>query len=389
MRVVVAQGEAQLRAHLAAWDDLAGAVLEPNVFYESWFLLPALRHLGAGLDLRFVLIYATEPDEGSRVLCGLFPLESRKRYKALPVNTLGLWKHIYSPLCTPLIRASHAKECLRAFAKWLAEESGNALLEMPCVAADGPFHQHWNALCKERALVCFTDEQHSRALLKPLGSSEDYLHNALSRKRRKELKRQENRLAELGHLAYECLETAADAPRWIEEFLQLEAKGWKGREGTAFACAEADQAFFLSLALGAYERGQLMLLALRLDGKPLAMKFNMLSGEGGFAFKIAFDEDYARFSPGALLELENIRRTHLMPQTRWMDSCAIPGHFMINRLWTERRLIQHSVVSTGSKTGDLVVALLPRIRRMKNRLRPCPKKSISRQEMEAMEDNKS
>ena len=49
------------------------------------------------------------------------------------------------------------------------------------------------------------------------------------------------------------------------------------------------------------------MLALRLDGAPIAMKFNVEAGDGAFALKVAFDEAYARFSPGVALEIESIR----------------------------------------------------------------------------------
>jgi hypothetical protein len=102
-----------------------------------------------------------------------------------------------------------------------------------------------------------------------------------------------------------------------------------------------------------------MMIALRYNGRPIAYKLNFLSGVGSFAFKIAFDEEYARYSPGVLLELENIRLLHERPQIRWMDSCADPERFMINHLWTDRRVIQTIVVSTGKPQGDLALAALP------------------------------
>ena len=42
----------------------------------------------------------------------------------------------------------------------------------------------------------------------------------------------------------------------------------------------------------------------------VAMKCNFLSGAGSFAFKIAFDEAFARFSPGVQLEIDNVQAFH-------------------------------------------------------------------------------
>lgn len=72
---------------------------------------------------------------------------------------------------------------------------------------------------------------------------------------------------------------------------------------------------------------------------------------------------------GTLLELENIRRFHARPDLQWMDSCAIPEHFMINRLWLDRRVIQTLLISSGRPFGSLVVSALPLARWLYHRLR--------------------
>jgi hypothetical protein len=71
-RVTVLDHPATLAGHMAAWNDLAAAALEPNVFYEPWMLLPAIDSFGRGRELRYVLVYA---DQGNAppLLCGLFP----------------------------------------------------------------------------------------------------------------------------------------------------------------------------------------------------------------------------------------------------------------------------------------------------------------------------
>jgi hypothetical protein len=111
-----------------------------------------------------------------------------------------------------------------------------------------------------------------------------------------------------------------------------------------------------------------MMIALKLNDKPIAMKCNFLTRYGAFAFKIAFNEEFARYSPGVLLELENMHQINLMPEIEWMDSCAISEHFMINRLWTGRRTIETLVCSTGKGAADFLVSALPLIRWFKRKL---------------------
>jgi CelD/BcsL family acetyltransferase involved in cellulose biosynthesis len=376
MSLTIIHSAEELAAHVTAWDDLAANTIEPNVFYEAWMLLPALAAFGREAQLSFVLVYATGPsNEGSKpVLCGFFPLQIHASYRGLPVGYTSLWKYKYCVLCTPLLRPEYASDCLTAFFDWLgrAPETG-ALLRMEYVAGDGLFLQLLTDYFNQSRNLLAVEEQLNRALLERAGTgsaaSEAYINAALSGKRRKELRRQEKLMREQGELEFIALPTnvPTNTEIWLEQFLQLEAQGWKGVEGSALASAEASREYFLQIARAAAERGQLMFLALHLDGKPIAMKCNLLSGTGSFAFKIAFDEAYANYSPGTQLELENIRRVHETTDLAWMDSCATSKHFMINRLWLSRRTLKTILVATGKGGGNFLVSIAPLLRWVKRK----------------------
>lgn len=366
MTVVVIENFEMLENYVQAWEDLAANSLEQNPFYEPWMLMPAIRALGTGKDLRVVLVLAM--DEQEPVLCGVFPLERSARYKGLPVAAFTLWRHIYSPLCTPLIRNECARECLEAFLDWLDSQRGCSLMDFNLICGDGPFHQLLMKCLGARRRSTLLSDRHSRAMLRPQENSELYLRAALRRDHRKDCRRKTRRLAEMGNLEFDSLEFGGDIHSWIEEFLALEASGWKGREGGAFACSESNRNYFATVAKRAFETGRLMMLSLRLDGKAVAMKCNFIATPGSFAFKIAFDEAYANYSPGFLLEIENVHRFHTEHRLEWMDSCAAPDHPMIDRLWIDRRDIRGVLVPTGM-AGKSVVAALPMMRSVNRKFR--------------------
>jgi len=367
LSVMVVEDLTALERYVSAWEDLAAAALEPNVFYEPWMLMPAIRAFGAGQRVRFALITAPDPARplGPPLLAGLFPLELKGHYdgiaKKLPLKTISLWrKPEITYLCAPLIRAGYGREVIAAFFDWLVAGShGCLLMEFTFIVGDGPFHQLLLDYFNEHPRLSCVTNIFTRALFRPADDAETYVRAALRRARRKEFERQERRLLEAGRLEYLSLEPGDDVAAWIEEFLQIEAISWKGKGGRALVCNEADREYFVEVAKEAFRRGRLMMLALHFNGRPIAHKCNFLSGPGSFAFKIAFDEEYARYSPGVLLELENIRRLHTQSKIKWMDSCADPDRFMINHIWTDRRTIQTLVVSAGKPLGDLVVAAIP------------------------------
>jgi CelD/BcsL family acetyltransferase involved in cellulose biosynthesis len=360
----------ELEAWRAEWDELAAAAGEPNAFYESWMLLPALQHFGAGRTPLTVLVFAGDPQKsGSRRLLGLFPLERQRRTKGLPVARLELWKHKHCFLTTPLLRAGHEREALAAFFGWLASDAcSTSLLELTLINGEGPCHQ---ALIDElyagsrpwRTLECYT-----RALLRRAADADACLGRTLSGKHRRKIQYKERQLAAQGRVEYDVLVPGGDVDAWIEGFLAMEAGGWKGREGSALALFDADRAWFRQVAADAFQRGRLRMLALRLDGRAIAYKCDFLGGRAGFTFKMTYDERYARHSPGLLLEVAAVRQLHEQSQIDWVDSCTHPLNDTLNRLWSERRTVASLLVASGGAPGELVVASLPLLAWLRRRL---------------------
>jgi hypothetical protein len=372
MTVAVVRDWALLGEYVEDWEALAQNAIEPNLFYEHWFLIPAIKAFASGLDVRIVFIFGTNPDRptGPPILCGMFPLEHSTRCVGLPASTLSFWKHAQCFLCTPLIRKSLARETLEAFFTYLASEDADcSLVRLNFISGDGPLHHVLSSLLYERSTPVYVFESYSRALIRRTLDAETYLNATISGRHRKELRRKEKRLAERGPLSLTELNADTGAQPWIESFLALESSGWKGKEGSALTVKESERTFFREVASEAYRRGRLMMLAVNLGDQPIAQKCNFLAADGGFAFKIAYDESYSDYSPGVLLEIENIRQLHANPKINWMDSCAAPLHFMINRLWTERRTIQTIIIPTKEGWGEFLVSVMPLLRWLKRRLR--------------------
>ena len=361
LRFVVVRDPAELRAHLPAWEDLSAHAIEPNPFYEPFMLLPALDAFGKNSVLQFVLIYAVRRERDA--LLGLLPMERASRYKGLPLAHLRLWMHRHCYLCTPLIRRGQARRCLSGYLDWLSTDD-TGVVEWRNVNGDGAFLTAFTELLADtdRAYVPY---EFRRALLRPRRDSDSFLKETHSRKARHELRRLERRLAERGDLEYHELQDRGDAAQWIDTFIDLESRGWKGRRGSALACRASDRHFFVRWTSEAARRGRLMMLALAVGGRTVAMKCNVLAGAGSYAFKITYDEDYARYSPGVLLEMENIRRFLARGDLQWMDSCADPGNWMMNHIWPDRRRIATLVMPGSNFAGPLFIRALPLMRRLK------------------------
>jgi CelD/BcsL family acetyltransferase involved in cellulose biosynthesis len=365
----------ELDRYRIAWEELATDALEPNVFYEPWMLLPALKAFGGsgGQQLVFALVLRGDPlaaPEQTR-LCGFCPLQRRRLHPRLPLSILGLWQHVHCYLCTPLLRADCAGAALAALLDHLyADAHGAALVQFNQILTTGPFSRCLEQCCQAHENPTAVLDSHERALFRPRGDGEHYLRSALTVKRRRAFERKERRLSEIGPLEYAALEHGGDIERWTEEFLRLEAAGWKGQTGTALACDAKDSQYFRAIVRAAFERDRLSFCARRLGGRPIAFRCRFLAGEGAFAFKMAYDEQYGDFSPGVLLEMQHLRRLHCVPGLRWMDSCTAADNRMMNQLWPCRRAVQTVLAATGPGPARSLVALYPCLRGLKRALTP-------------------
>jgi CelD/BcsL family acetyltransferase involved in cellulose biosynthesis len=325
------------------WSALATEASEPNPYAEPWFVAAALHHLGS----RHVRL--AEVREGG-VLIGVLPLVVDGHYGRVPVRHVHNWRHHQSFLGTPLVRAGRERSFWRALIEGLDRAAwAPGFLHLRDLVEGGALHDALVAAAAELSRPAPAVYREVRAFLSsPLGATA-YYEATIRKKKRKELARLRNRLAEEGPLLLRELGPQGDLPAWCDAFLQLERSGWKGREGSALACHAGTEHFFREALEGARDAGRLQFLALELNDHPVAMLVNFLTPPGSFSFKTAFDEHYARFSPGVLLQIDNLRVLN-RPEIAWMDSCAAEKHPMINSLWAERRpLLRVTLPLSGAR----------------------------------------
>jgi len=331
---------------IAAWQELATRASEPNPFFEHWFAQNSFDHLGAD-EAPVLFAHFTRGE-----LTGLLPLARKNRYFGYPVPHVTSWLHTNAFCGSPLVARGSEREFWRALLTHLDDAPGRALfLHLPEMPADGPLNAALDAVLAKDARLAGTVEAVERAVLAPaLGTHnpQSYLEASISSKKRKELRRQRKRLAEMGELGFERRDDGADIDAWIAEFLALEAAGWKGKAGSALASAPETKGFFTGALTSAARAQKLERLTLRLDCKPIAMLANFITLPGAFSFKTAFDETYARFSPGLLLQIENLDLL-ARPGFEWADSCAVEGHSMIERIWREKRPIISRNIAIGGR----------------------------------------
>lgn len=318
-----------------AWRDLAARALEPNVFYDPAFALPAAPVFG---DPGAVAVWS----KAGRLI-GLFPARSARRYGVMAALT-G-WTHPYAPFGVPLVDREEAEGAITALLDHA--EARQTLVLLPLIAAEGPFAAALSRVLLRRGGAMERYGAHVRALLAPDGPRKTYLDRALSPKKLKELRRQRRRLLEHGLLKLVTAEGPDTVPA-LSGYLRLEEAGWKGRAGTA-ARKNAPILNFIHEAVEALAaQGGVRVDRLMQDERTLAATVTLRTGDTAWLWKIAYDETVARASPGVQLTLDVTESLLADPSLARTDSCATADHPMIDHLWRERLALADLLIAPSS-----------------------------------------
>lgn len=257
----------------------------------------------------------------------------------------SVWDHIHCFDTTPA-GTSDAATVLDAVLGHV-NGRGAAMLRWAGLPTDTPFYRNLIRHVRDAGLHHESARARSRPLLvsaDPVGSDVEAIR--LGGKRMAEFRRRRRRLEDMGTLAVQVHSGSHDADVWIGDFLELEASGWKGENGTAIACDPGERAFFEQFMLAAADRGNALVCSLELDGHPVAMTANLRSGLGAWGFKTAYRDELSRYSPGVLVACETTMHVLEEPSLAWMDSCIDDDFGVVGTLWHRRRETVDLMIST-------------------------------------------
>lgn len=345
-----------------AWRDLISRA-PSNVFMDP----VALTAASATGFAKIYLLLASDERRAPGKLVGLWALRIRRIAPLWPA-VLEALPYEYAFLSTPVIDAQFTDEVVRAFfaaidkhpelpkvinLPSLDAESAASHAIMKALRACG---KHLNLSESERP--CVTRDFG----LKRSGST------------RKKLRQDWKRLCTVGSAAVVNDRTPDAVREAFETFLTLEAGSWKGTRGTALLCDAADSAFARRLVGDLAEQHKASVALLRIDGRTIAAQVLMYCGATAYTWKTAFDSEYARYSPGAVLVDKVTEALFSVPGIDAVDSCAVEESFM-GQLWAGRRKMVDLLIEVAPGTSPAFALeaarhhVFRRLRALRNRMR--------------------
>jgi CelD/BcsL family acetyltransferase involved in cellulose biosynthesis len=356
------------------WRRLAERAVEPNGYYlPDWELaVDAFARGRTGVSALGAWRDAPTAQEGTTSLIGLVPVISLWRAYRIPLPAL-VSADPYGTLATPLIDRDMANDAVAGLTLEARKAGAHALI-LRDVSLHGAAMKAFTEALRQQGLRSQVLQSHLRACLNATRDADALLREALGTKKLKELRRQRHRLAEHGDVRFDVARTPEDVATALENFLRLEASGWKGKRGTALIQHEGDAGFIRRAVAALAESGQCEIVTLRAGTAPVAAAIVLRHQDRAFYFKLGIDERFAKFSPGVQLTLDLTRHLCADPAIATADSTAGADHPMINPIWRGRFAIGDVVIPL--RRNDPVVSLIVATMTLRGQTREIARRAV-------------
>ncbi len=261
------------------------------------------------------------------------------RFEALAVEHEGTWlaalplvRHRYGLLsvasvpnnpwapCGELLldTACDAPAVIEALLATLRTDGGLLWLDGVCIQA-----ARWRQVaqrCLASGAPCYVRPGAEVGWLQIDGDWEGY-KASLSRSHRQAMAKAARRLEKVGRAQLDVHWEIApnELPQLLRCGFQVEDRSWKGVAGSSVLRSPGMFGYYLAQATQLALWRQLVLVWLRLDGRPIAFLYGYWAKSVLHAFKIGYDPQYAAYSPGQLLFYYLLERVHYEGQCRAVD----------------------------------------------------------------------
>lgn len=312
------------------WERLSRNSVEENPFYSPVFMRAVLENIEKNSDIKALAVYRDAN------LVGFLPfiIDTWHWLGAAAVNRA--WITPYSTLTIPLIDCHCPREVVEALVMAMEEHSaGGSFWLFDNFNLEGPVAVLLEEILRDKNLASKIFDEFDRPSLLQGTTFDQHMLAQMSKKRRSSLKRNRKRLREKGRVEMRVFTSGPELETAVEDFLKIEAAGWKGQRGTALASSDSTAEFARQVFGDADGKSITRAEVLYLDEHPIAVSLSISVGKIAFTLKCTYDEAYRSYGPGLLLEqdiIEDFLNTHWAER---LDSAITASGHVLEGMWKD------------------------------------------------------
>lgn len=318
LRTVTVRDLEGLAPHVAAWNDLVARAPQGVASALPAWVQAFMRHR-LGPDESWSCSFAYRDDR----LVGVLPLVSR------PLGILGGTRFIlqtpfdqHTPSGDILLEPSGAEATLDLLLAEVGRQVPHHLgIDFRAVRWNSPLRRATEKI--RRGYFMRTGLRSMYSYLDARGSFDSYLAELGSI--RKNVRRYRKKLERRGNVSFEVRRAVLGDDTLLNEYLALEAAGWKGRSGSAMVSDPRTVEFYSTLIRSLSRQNQWEWHTIRVDGRLVAAQMGVVCGRTLILPKYTFDEDFAECRLGSLLTEEVYRDAFSRPDIDEINHMSLSG----------------------------------------------------------------
>lgn len=228
----------------------------------------------------------------------------KERYHGLPVRCLGFLECPDTPT-VDMLSVGEPWPVIEAFLDHLTSRSDWDVVRLQKLPTSSP-----TLKTLEGGLPGRLPWQRAGTLLSPylaIAGGWGGFYDGKSQRFKKTFRNIRNRLERAGRVEVEEHRAVDPAGPLFHEMIEVSRRSWKADQGVAIATMPRMPEFFRELTRRATNHGWLSLWLLRLDGRVIAMEYQLRANGKVHALRADYDQAYRELSPGSALNFAIVR----------------------------------------------------------------------------------
>jgi hypothetical protein len=283
-----------------------------------------------------VLVYGVESTTGSKHALGAVLLWKRKPYGLFGPTVLHSLANYYTPYFSPILNEADSDETIQAFAHALWADRGHfAAIDLRCLDPDASVFLTLIRSLRKVGLAVQTYFQFGNWYLDVGGRSYAEYFTSLTPVLKKNIPYQTRRLERTYRVELKLVTGKDGLDEALNDYETVYSASWRDQE--------AYPGFIRGLADAALRSGSLRLGLLYADGAPIAAQFWLVHGRIASIYKIAYMENFSKFSVGTVLTAHMMRHVIDVDKVRIVD--YLSGDDNYKKDWMSHRRERWGIIA--------------------------------------------
>ena len=257
-------------------------------WFRSWW-----EAYGAEKELLILLI----KENGE--LLGICPfMISKGHFRGFPIKKISFIENDETPRLN-MIYIKGRNEIVGTIIGYLLQKVKEwNILILNKIPVDSESYAMIQKVCRENKLFFFNKTSWQSPFLK-IETDWNTFYKNTSQRLKKRLRYNNNQLKKLGDIEISQID---GREKDLEDVFSIGRSSWKNKIDKSISSTEENKKFFSSLTATADTKGWLYVWMMKANGKPVAFEYDLQYKGKVHALRSEFDEEYASYSPGAVLE---------------------------------------------------------------------------------------